>query len=123
MTATTTILTLGTLAAVPATKVAVQAAADNSLMGWLLGGLVGLAGFIGLVFRRVMDRQDKMHDANVAAAAERERRLQDRADAQLALNETHITTMQGIAANLATLNQRVDDVPRRVADEIERKRP
>lgn len=123
MTVSTTSLGIGAASAGAMSAAAAQAAqSGDNLMAWVLGAVVALAGFIGLVFRWMMVRNDKMHDANVIAAAEREKRMQDRADAQLALNETHITTMQGIADSLTVIHGKLDAVPRMTADEIDHRK-
>lgn len=105
------------------TAVAAQASQNGDpIMAWILGAVVALGAFIGVIFRWMMVRNDKMHDSNVMSSAEREKRMQDRADAQLALNETHIATLQAINTNLSSLHERVDSVPRRVAEQLDCKK-
>lgn len=121
MTTTTAVFVLGSVTASTGAAAIAEAAADGSLTGWFLGAIVGLAGFIGVVFRGLQVRQDKLHDETSKAAAEREKRMQDRADEQQKLNETQITTLAAISTHLGNLDHRLDAARCRV-DDIERRK-
>jgi len=109
----------------------VMQATGNAEGPWWLGIAGAIGGFVLLVSRWIMarweamqERQDKMHDENRQDAAKREERWQAREEERTEIHQTQVLTLQSIAQHLTNLGNQVDEVPKRVADEIEdRKRP
>jgi len=111
------------------TGFAVQAqASDAGPSPWWLGVILALGGFVALMVRWMMgrqdalvSRQDAMHDENRREAARREERWQAREDERTEIHQTQVAALHTTASNLTSLGQQIDGVPRRVADEIHKR--
>lgn len=98
---------------------------ETSTGPWIVGALLGLAAFVGLMVRWIMARLDALHAANQEAAQNerkaalaREERLQAREDQRTELMGEQTATMRSISQAMASLHEELKSTPKKTADEI-----
>lgn len=91
--------------------------------------VVALAGFVAVMIRWLMVRQDtmtqqqeKLHEEARKEALTREERWQKREDDRDEFHKTTVLTLQSIANNLTKLDERVVTLPERVAEKLDCRR-
>lgn len=77
---------------------------------WIMGMVLSLAGFIGLLFKRTLDRQDAMHAENREAYGQRDAELSRREDLRTSLNEKSVAALNSILIELRELNRQHIDI-------------